>query len=211
MNPHLPAALALVAAVAGPPAAHALDLSMPDGYTYAGIGVGQTRYEWTNPGTPLDGARFCPPGVSACEDKPVGFKLFAGQMFNRYLGAELAYFNLGEASISVDVPGLQLTQDVSIDGLALSAVGRLPLGPLELGARAGVAASRSTREDTENGVPLARKFEKTRPEPFYGIGLGFRITDRLSLRVDWDRVRARTEFDEKFEVDLFSAGLGFRF
>lgn len=211
MNLPLPAALTFVAAVAGIPAAHALDLSMPDGYGYAGISVGQARHEWTNPGTPLDGARFCPPGVSACEDKPVGFKLFAGQMFNRYLGAELAYYHLGEASITVDVPGLQLTQDVSIDGVALSAVGRLPLGPFELGARAGIAAARSTREDTENGIPQASKFEKTRAEPFYGIGLGFRVTDRLSIRVDWDRARARTEFDEKFEVDLFSAGVGYRF
>lgn len=211
MNAHPLAALAVILGVGAVPAAHALDLSMPDGYGYAGIGVGQARYEWTNPGTSLDGARFCPPGVSACEDKPVGFKLFFGQMLNRYLGAELAYYHLGEASITVDALGLQLTQDVSIDGLALSAVGRLPLGPFELGARAGIAASRSTREDTENGVPVASKFEKTRAEPFFGVGLGFRVTDRLSIFVDWDRARARTEFAEKFAVDLFSAGIGFRF
>jgi hypothetical protein len=61
-----------------------------------------------------------------------------------------------------------------------------------------------------NGADVGRA-EKTRAEPIFGAGIGVRVWRGMFVRLDWDRARARTSVGEKFQADLYSAGIGWQF
>jgi hypothetical protein len=195
--------------------AGAVELTRPELPAYFGGSIGTTRYEWKNPGFDLGGNRLCPPAVSRCEDSPLGFKLFAGYMLSRTIGLEGAYYYMGDANLeygAVDDQGNPVTvhQGLLMDGFALSAVFTAPLGPVSLNARLGIAASRIRRDDALDGVTI-NKAEKTRAEPFFGIGGAYHLLPQFSVRLDWDRARGQTDLKEKFDVDLFTLGVQYRY
>lgn len=207
----IPALLGL--ALAG--TAGAVELTGASLPSYFGAAVGATRQTWKNPDIDLAGNRLCPPGVSKCEDSPPGFKLFAGYSFGRHLGLEGTYYYMGDANIEyVGLDGngnpALIHQGLLMDGFALSGVLTAPAGPLSLHARLGVAASRMRRDDAINGVTVGKR-EKTRTEPLFGVGAAWKLQPRLSVRLDWDRARGQTALREKFEVDLLTLGVQYRY
>ena len=176
--------------------------------TYFGINVGRSDYSFRN--SPTGSADFCD-GAFDCEKHPGGWKATAGYMFLPYVGLEGVAYSAGDAWIKIDEGGgLFLRQKVRIDGIGLSGVGALPLGPVVLNARAGYALSTVYRRDDENGVFQGRS-DKTRGEPIFGAGIGVTVWRGLFVRLDWDRVRGRTTFGEEFQADLYSTGVGWRF
>lgn len=175
--------------------------------SYFGINVGVSDYRFRD--SPA-GANFCVPGTFDCRDDPVGWKLTAGYMIWRFFGIEAVAYSMGDARLKVDFGGgAILEQRLRIEGYGLSAVGAVPLGPVTLNARAGYAASTATRNDDFLGT--SARGEKTRAEPIFGAGVGVTVWRGLFVRLDWDRARARTSLGEKFQADLYSAGVGWRF
>jgi len=178
--------------------------------SYAGLHAGLGQYDYTNPPA---GSRsgFCDPAASSCDKRDVGYKLYAGYLFNRYLGVEGSAWSMGDGKLTYNnFFGTTLTQTVRLNGYGLSFVGGVPLGRAHVVARAGYAASTVTRKDSLGGVQVGR-FEKTRTDPVFGAGAGVRVWNDLHVRLDWDRARGRTQFGEKFEADLFSLGLMYVF
>lgn len=186
------------------------DQTGPMANTYLGFNVGVGNYRWRNPTVPTTD-NFCPAGTFDCRNNPIGWKLTAGYMFLPYVGLEGEYFTMGDAHAKTDLGGGSvLTQVVNITGYGLSVVGALPLGPVSLNARLGYAASTAVRKDDVDGGNIGRS-SKSRGEPFIGAGVGFQVWRGMFLRLDWDRARAETSFGERFEADLYSAGIGWRF
>ena len=89
-------------------------------------------------------------------------------------------------------------------------VGAVPLGPVNLNARVGWAATTITRKDDVDGVIVARG-DHSRGEPLFGAGIDFRVWRGMFVRLDWDHSRASTDLGEDFKADLYSAGIGWRF
>jgi hypothetical protein len=177
---------------------------------YFGLNVGRATYHFRNPSTPTV-SDFCSPGTFDCRNKPLGWKLTAGYMIWRFFGVEGVAYSMGDAHARSDLGGgVILEQKIRIEGYGLSAVGALPLGPVTLNARAGYAASTATRKDELNGTNVGHS-DKSRAEPIFGAGVGVRVWRGLFVRLDWDRARARTDFGEKFQADLYSAGIGWQF
>lgn len=178
--------------------------------SYFGVNVGKSDYEFRNPPFPAVSG-FCPQGVSECRNDPIGWKVTAGYMIWRFFGVEAVAYSMGDARFKADLGGGNvLEQRLRIEGYGLSAVGAVPLGPVTLNARAGYAASTATRNDDINDASIGRT-EKTRAEPIFGVGVGVQVWRGLYVRLDWDRARARTAFGEKFQADLYSTGVGWRF
>jgi len=186
----------------------------PAAKSYIGAGLGMSSYRWNN--NPAGGDNFCSAStatlIHTCEYKPIGFKVFAGYNFNDYLGVEVSYYNAGKGELTfTDTAADTLRQRVHLSGYGLSLVGTLPLGSVAyVSARAGVAAGSVLRRDDLNGVRIY-KHEHTTAQPLLGLSLGAHLSRRAALRLDWDRVRGETVFEEEFEADLATLNLLYRF
>ena len=155
---------------------------------YIGAALGQSRFD----------DRRCAAGFS-CDRHDLAYKLMGGMQFLRIVGVELGYVNLGSA----DRDGGQ----IKAQGLDLDLVGNLPLGPLNLFAKAGgvyswsevTASAPRTRTGSENG------FDWT-----YGLGLQYDIDRHFSVRGDWDKYRIKYVGRSAY-ADLYSLGVVYKF
>jgi hypothetical protein len=142
-------------------------------------------------------------GQSGAQDDSVGFdadatgyKLILGWRFLDWLSVEGNYIDFGSGSDNV--LGSRVKTDA--DGLSLSAVGFLPLGPVDLFARAGVidwsanVKSPSFPNYGEDGTDLT-----------YGLGAQFRLGS-LGFRAEYE------VFDlGATDLDMFSIGVTWTF
>jgi len=157
--------------------------------TYVGVGVGATQFDVV-----------CPT-AAACDETGVGGRIYAGGQFNRHLGLEVAYANLGRPDGTGG--GTRRSQ-----GVGLSLVGILPVGSVgELNARLGTFYTRS-----QNSGILASTYGSS-AKGFglaFGAGAGINLTPNIQLRVDWDRHNLEIDGRDT-HVDMLAAGLRFRF
>jgi hypothetical protein len=126
------------------------------------------------------------------------YKLIAGWRFLDWLAVEANYVDLGSGDDLVD--DTRVETDVS--GLTASLVGFLPIGPVDLFARAGVIdwnADLDVRDfdisDSEDGTDFA-----------WGLGAQFRVWS-LSLRAEYERF----EIKDADTVDMISLGVTWTF
>jgi len=113
-------------------------------------------------------------------------KLFGGWRFNRFMALQLDYIEFGEAELALDV----LDIESEAQGLTPSIVGTLPLGFVELFAKAGVMFYEV--EVTANGDSL---IDETGANVVYGAGLGLTLLERLALRAEYEVIDI-DEFDD---------------
>jgi opacity protein-like surface antigen len=121
------------------------------------------------------------------------FKLIAGIRPLDWLAVEAAYVNFGEPEDRV--AGLSL--EAEGDGISAFAVGFLPVGPVDLFAKAGIIAWDSKITGAafdDDGSDLA-----------YGAGAQFRVLS-FSIRAEYEK------FDiSDVDVDMISVGLTYTF
>jgi len=160
---------------------------------YLGISVGQTKVN-----------DFCD-GLSSCDDTDVGWKIFGGYQFSRFLGVEGGYVDLGEASGTDTFFGFGAI-DAEAWGVFVSGVATLPIGDRfgvfgKIGAAyTDVEVSSSTLgSDSDNGIGLT-----------FGVGGFINILRNLSIRLEWERFdEAGGDFEA--DVDLISVGVAYKF
>lgn len=160
-----PVALALTAGAAAA-------VADPESGYYAGAGAG--RYHLALHEFADDGLDF--------DDRGAGFRLFGGVRFNPWIAVELAYLDLGAPG--EDLAGVYI--ESASTGVAPYVVGTLPLGRLELYARAGILFRdvKLTARAPESGEQTADTYE----ENFvYGAGAGV-VIRHVNLRLEYERV-----------------------
>ena len=125
-----------------------------------------------------------------------GYKLIAGWRFLDWLAVEGNYVDFGSGDDRV--AGTKFKS--SADGVSLSAVGFLPVGPVDLFARVGAVdwsadlSSPGFGRASDDGTDLT-----------YGIGAQFRVWS-LSLRAEYEM------FDiSDADADMFSVGVTWTF
>lgn len=142
-------------------------------------------------------------GESGVQDDSVGYdanatgyKLIAGWRFLDWLAVEGNYVDFGSGSDRVFDERVKS----SADGLSLSAVGFLPVGPVDLFARAGVIDW--SADIKASGFP---NYSDSGTDLTYGIGAQFRVWS-LSLRAEYEI------FDlGATDVDMLSVGVTWTF
>lgn len=156
---------------------------------YAGGSIGQTSVDVCDD---LNGL-----GLTSCDDKDTGFKLFGGYNFNQNFGVEIGFVDLGE--ITATGPGG--TARLESDGFQAVAVGIIPINPqFGVFGKLGlfmwdVTASGPGGSLSDDGTDI-----------MFGAGVAWRFTPQLSLRGEWERF----DFDGD-DVDMLSVGLQFNF
>jgi OmpA-OmpF porin, OOP family len=179
----------LVAASALAIPAYAAD----DGWFLLGS-VGMTKYkDKEDPG----------PGISV-DDSDMGFKLGGGYMFNKNLGVEAAYVDLGKEKFTA--PGL--SADAKANGIVVAALGVFPineqfsvLGRLGI-IDATVKISGGGADDKSTDVKFTG-----------GIGAAYNINKEFSVRLEYDFYSKLGDKDKTGESDvsMISLGVAYKF
>jgi OOP family OmpA-OmpF porin len=149
------------------------------------------------------------------DDLHFGFKAFGGYAFNRYFALESGYFNLGKFGFAADtLPAGSLRGDIKLQGANFDAVGSVPLGDkFSLFARAGVNYADAKDSFAGTGAvvvtdPSPRKWAANYK---FGFGAEYDFTRLVGVRLEAERYRIDDAVGNKGDVDLYSAGLVFRF
>lgn len=155
---------------------------------YVGVNAGQPKYD-----TP------CVEGF-VCNNRTTSYKLYTGGMFTPFLGGELAYVNMGRAQ--------RAGGRTEAHGINLSLVGRMPVGAVNLFAKAGATYGRTkvggddllVTTGTDKGWGGS-----------YGLGVGFDVTRASSIVLEWERHDFRFRGLGREHVDSTSLGYVHRF
>ena len=186
------------------------------GYFYLGGSFGQSRAKIDE--TRIDADLLSQGLVTSSmtrDEKDKAWKAFAGYQFNRYVGLEGGYFNLGRFGFtSTTVPAGTLDGRIRLHGLNLDLVGTLPIYErLSLIGRVG--AQYATAHDTFGGtgavVVLDPNPHKSQVNYKVGAGLQFALTRNLMLRGEAERYRVNDAVGNHGDINLYSLGLVFAF
>lgn len=157
---------------------------------YIGLNVGRPDYDLG-----------CGLGGFNCSDSSTSFNLYTGGMFNEYLGAEIGYVNLGKMRRGDGTS--------KAHGINVSLVGKLPLGAFNVFGKLGTTYGRT--EVTASplaGIPTGRESGWAGS---YGAGIGYDLTPRSSIVLEWARYDMRFAGVGKREVNTTSLGYVHRF
>ncbi len=147
---------------------------------YIGLGAGSADY---------DGNLF----HVDVDDDDLGWKIFGGYRFNRFLGLEAAWLDLGEVS--------GRNYKVETTGFSFQGVASLPMGPVfSAFAKLGAIAWKQ-----DNRV-IGQNRDRSGTDVSWGFGGQLRLFDnRLGIRLEWER------FESDLSVDLISLGASYHF
>lgn len=202
------------ATVNGPSMAAAED----DSGWYLGGSLGQSRAK-------IDDARITSAllgggatAVSIVDDnRGIGYKLFGGYQFNPYIALESGYFDLGRfgytATVSAPAAGT-VTGTLKLRGVNLDLVGSLPLTEdFSVLGRFGGSYAQTRDHFTTTGALTVANPDPTKKAWNYKFGAGFEydIIRAISVRIEAERYRVNDAVGNRGDIDLFSAGLVFRF
>ena len=164
-------------------------LSLPalsaDNGIYIGASVGQSGVQYDED---FEGENF------SFDASATGFKAIAGWRFIDWLAVEANYVDLG----SGDDNGIE----TDVNGVSLSAVGFVPVGPVDLFARVG-AVNWNADFDAPN-LGVSESDDGT--DLTYGVGAQFRVWS-LSIRGEYEVF----DISDADTVDMFSIGVTWTF
>ena len=129
-----------------------------------------------------------------------GWKIFGGYNFNKFVGLELTYYDLGTLEEAKE--GATFSADVSSYDLALKGI--LPLGKrFELNGKLGYADL--SIDSTLVGPAVTTTADISTWELIYGVGVAFKVGQRFGIRAEWE------VWDSEDSLEAYSIGAYYRF
>jgi len=142
---------------------------------YAGVGIGQSEITDLNP-----------------TDDDTGTKIYAGYRILGPLAIEVASVDMGKF----------YSDAISIDGISLDAVGYVPLGVVNVFAKAGLFSWKADYSGT---------LEETGTSAKYGIGIEYNLFTAVDLRVEYETYTDVMDTTTTSDITLISAGVNISF
>lgn len=204
----------LAAAAIGMPSAMAGDTGA-GWYTGASLGWTRAKIDDSSINVPLISNGATAVSINQSEHDN-GFKVFAGYQFNKNLAIEGGYFDLGSYNFDATTnPAGTLHVNIrNTTGFNLDLVGILPLRDnFSLFGRIGAQDSETKGNASGTGAIVVLVPASSKREFNYKAGLGaqYDFTKVVGVRAEWEHYRISDGFFGKADVDIFSAGLLFRF
>lgn len=189
-------------------------MAQSDNYPYFGLSVGHSR---AHLGEEALSSRVLTPGTvvtgSRSDSNDTGYKAFGGYQFNRHLGAELGFFDLGEFRLqSSTAPAGTLEGSTRYRGANLDLVGTLPFTDRFAAiGRVGAVYTRTRGHYSGSGGaivvdPTPSKRDTTVK---WGLGLQYAISPQLLVRAEGERYRIHNAVTGHNNVDLYTVSLVF--
>lgn len=116
-------------------------------------------------------------------------KYFAGWRLSPYFALEGAYVDLGNPGNNFSATGSNGNYRVHMDGWSPTAIGTLPLGPIEVFAEAGYLFY-NVNLTANYTAPASETIESShsRSDFLYGGGLGVTFFDHLNVRAEYQEL-----------------------
>lgn len=199
-------------------AATSVAASADQGGVYAGIGLGQARYDVS--AGDIDAAAVAAgfsSSSSSVDDTGNAWKIFAGYKFSQHFGIEGGWVDLGKVEIDTTTTGPAATVDSEIEaqGLFVDAVGFLPINSrFTLYGKVGLV-----RADVEarvaavsGGSAVTVDADDDSFEAKLGVGVSYDFNDRFGARLEYERYNDVGDDDTgEGDVDLLMLGIYMRF
>jgi hypothetical protein len=195
---------------------------------YVGAGIGETWQEMGDSkgsvigiGPPFGIVFQAFPEEVAVEDGNLGWQATIGYRLSRYLAAEVAYLSFGESEVTetyrID-PGFPFPAPIefknqyssTVSGPAVSVLGSLPLGRIDLFLRAGMLFA---DQDVETRFTSGSQQMTFGEEVWFGgAGVDWSVADRWMLRAEYLRTAklAATLMSAEAEIETLSFSVFFR-
>ena len=154
-------------------------------------------------------------GTVVVDENDLGWKSFFGYNFNKYLGLEGAYVDLGEidGDFRITTPPPDTGKSVQgVDGFTVLGVGRYPIREqLDVFAKVGAFFwNVDNRINLSGGGTTATiRHDEDGTDLVFGSGVRYEFMEHLSVRAEWERYS--DVGDDDSDVDLFTIGLQFNF
>src|SRR5262245_49001942 len=149
---------------------------------YVGGGVGQSNIE-------LDGLDGIDEAIEDLDADDTSWKAFVGYRLNPYLSFEAAYLDFGRPRDDFTATGSSGDYTVELSGFAPYIVGTLPVGPVELSARAGYYIyDLETSVDIDDLGGDVFTSDDSGEDFVYGVGLGLTMFEHLNARLEYEIV-----------------------
>jgi OOP family OmpA-OmpF porin len=194
-------------------------LAQSTGYTYGGVSVGQSHGKADVGGMTAYQLRGATPAVTVTgitrDDTDNAYRVFLGYQFNRNVGVEASYFNLGKFNYQATTSnGGMLNGDTKIQGGGVDVVGTLPLSDTwSLLGRVGGQFAKTRNVFTGTGTtftavptPSARQFNYK-----VGAGVQYTVSPHFLVRGEAEQYRTRDGIGGNDRVQVFSMSLVFPF
>ena len=157
--------------------------------------VGQTKLK--------DSAAIAPPVTF--DDTDTGFRLGGGYMFNKNIGVEATYVDLGKATVKGPVG---FSGDWKASGVAVVALGVLPINPQwSVHGRLGFIDA-TAKIEGPGGSDSSTDLKTT-----FGVGGAFHLNKEFSIHLDYDIYDKLGDENKtgKSSVDMISLGVMYKF
>jgi OOP family OmpA-OmpF porin len=147
---------------------------------YLGGGVGNFNLE-INRFDQIDNA------VRRLNDDDTAWKVFAGYRLNPYLSFEGAYVDFGRPSDTFSTAGSNGDFSAHLSGFSPQVIGTLPLGPVELSAKAGVYfVNVDLSADVDSPAALDFNSNSSENDFMYGVGIGATLFERVNAKLEYE-------------------------
>jgi len=179
---------------------------------YIGVGAGQSDVDISSSDVNKIMTAAGITGTSSVDETDTAWKIFAGYQYNKYLGVELGYVDLGEVDIDAVITAptaATLKINAETQAAALSVIASLPIGDkfnvfgrvgafywdveAEAAAVVGGVVSKASADD--DGIDL-----------LFGAGAKYDFTKNVGVRVEWERYDVDGD-----DIDLISGSLLYSF
>ena len=155
---------------------------------YFGASGGKSRYETT-----ISGFQF--------RGDATAWKLYAGFTMFKFFGLEAVYADFGSTDDTVN--GVRLDSEAT--AWEAFAVGTIPLGPVQIFGKAGMA--RWNADGTVSDGVLTADASSDGTDPAWGVGIAWKFAPLLSVRGEFERINASGDT----KIDMATIGLGVQF
>ncbi len=151
------------------------------------------------------------------DERDTAYRLFGGYQFNRHLGLEAGWFDLGRFGFTANTaPPGQLTGDLRVRGLNLDLVGTLPITErFSLLGRIGVTHAQTRGSFGASGAvrnPYGATSTSEREVGFkFGAGVAWELSPSWQLRAEAERYRINDTVGNKGHVDVATLSVVYRF
>lgn len=176
---------------------------------YAQPALAQGAYVGASAGR--SSADFNCAGAITCDRSGSAWKLFGGYAFTPNFTLEGAWYTHGKSRVTAtDVTLGDVTADYHGDGLAL--FGMLVAGYNErfsMFGKIGVVSARA-KVDTQTSLQGAYGRSERHASAAWGVGVAYELMPMVGLRAEFERARVKF-LDEKYNADMLTAGIVYRF
>ena len=153
------------------------EVDNPRGF-YAGAGVGQFNVD-------IDNVDEFGDTVGDLDADDAAFRIFAGYRLTPFISFEAAYVDFGSPSDEFNASGTDGDYRLELAGFAPAVVGTIPVGPVELFAKAGWYFYDADVRISLDGGDVIRS-DSSGDDFMYGAGVGITFFDRVNTRLEYE-------------------------